>query len=924
MIDEGRRRVAGDATDQWAEVLVALRGLDRIPLRRIVTAVLRDVAPVLRDSSPDLVAADPLRGWHRLSQAMTPGQEQPLDAFVAAFRFVEAFPAAGIASFMGGPRDAGSAPAERPWDGTIDWDDRAAGAVDMLLALLPEDDDDSGALALLVLAFCYVECIVFWEYTTDHDPLRSLLVVIRDRADARAAAEPPGEVRRLLGGVALATVALGHQFDVENGWGCGCPVKVTSTAGQAVDALGEAQRRLRTGGDAPDAAVFTARRPCLRGATAGIADVLAESIDDPHRYFTLLRDHVGPAAAAFSENLFDRADDATVRAQLRAARDEVRRLAGPQAGEDGAGPQIMGVFRSEARAQGRALDGMLSVVGGDGDDRDGDRGGGEATAQPTVVVDRAEIHYLYPFGLPIDDAGEDDVKRKLVEHFRGVAEPAIRIRPELAGCRVTVEDALQTEALAQASGVIEPGSGGRAGARLVFADDHLVLESSAGVRYGGLDVEVILGSLSNHLVRIAVTTETPVAWCSAGADHPRAEACSGAFTPIPSQWTPHELDGFMHRGGMDFGPERLYFVPNDAPLPHSPAPDRPTWTSIIELAATIVSDLHSTLAHDPDHGDAAPDGRHGAEDWSSQLRRQAHVLTVVADASSVLAGGREPIATPADLAACHGAGPLLTTQPPFPRVLEEWTCAPPHAAGGPGDAERDVGLLGSMDSQIVCNGDTTLMFVPFSPNWQLIEDRELVMFALSLGSAYVLARDRLLASAEQAVELHTSEELTLHTRDTLEALDSRVHAAEQQLTRSISFADELLDHARGAVVIRPRRDRILLDHLSERSGVAELQAAMTSTRQTAFDRLLDLRDVAGRIAEAGRRRGEVWMTRLLLAVAVLGFIDGFWWYFDIQRDEYAWNWSLYFAASIGALALVGAVIVVVVFRAGARSRSRPG
>jgi hypothetical protein len=216
------------------------------------------------------------------------------------------------------------------------------------------------------------------------------------------------------------------------------------------------------------------------------------------------------------------------------------------------------------------------------------------------------------------------------------------------------------------------------------------------------------------------------------------------------------------------------------------------------------------------------------------------------------------------------------------------------------------------------------MFVPFSPNWQLIEDRELVMFALGLGSAYVLARERLLASAEEAVELHTSEELTLHTRDALEALASEVHAAEQQLNRAISFADELLDHARGAVVIRPRRDRILLDHLSERSGVAELQAAMTSTRQTAFDRLLDLRDVAGRIAEARRRRGEVWVTRLLLAVAVLAFIDGFWWYFDIHRDEYAWNWSLYFVASIGALALVGAVIVVVVFRAGARSRSRPG
>lgn len=866
--------VPENLTGPWADILLAQRRLDRVPLRRLVATVLRDVS---RPSAGDAGRPgddDPLQGWKRLGQAMRPGDEGRLDEHLS-------------------PGAAG-----------LDWAARAAGTVEGLLALVPVEHEDRDVLVLLVLAFCYFECIVFWEYTTDHEPMEEILALVTrratERADALAAETDPAPVRResarLLRTVAAAAVALGEQFTVEGGWLCGCAVRTTRTAGRAVDALDRAQVARRAGPVATTAPEPS--HPALRGAVAGLDRVLAESVDDARCYFDLLHRHVGPAAMTFSENLFERADDSTTLAVLRGAREAVTAAVEPGGGRD---PAIAGVFRSEARAQGRALDAMLALLG-EGEGRE---------AEPTLVVDQGEVHYLYPFGLPVDADGEDPAQA-LLEGLRAMSSPGREL--VLAGCPVTVEDVLQTELFVQASGVLEAGASSRSGAWLVFADHRLVLETSAGVRYAGLDIEVLLGPLGNHLVRVSVSTATPLRWCTADADHGEIRPCPGEWQAIPSRWTPHELDLFVRRGGTDFGDERLYFAPEGGDLAHDPPPASAGWTSIIELAARVVADLGALAA--------APGGGAGEarEVTADELRQQAHVLVVLSEAGRAIDGRTARIGTPADLAACRGAVPVLTSQPPSPRVPDEWTCAPPLA---PSLLTGSDGLVGSMDSQILCNGDTTLMFVPSSPNWQVIEDRELVMFALSLGSAYARQRRLLLVGSEQAMRLDTSEEFTAWSRQELDEMAAAVRVAEQRLTRHVGFADSLLDHARGAVVIRPRRDRALLDHVAGRSGVVDLQEAMSLSRQTAADRLADLRDVAGRVVEAQRSRGQAWVERFLLAMAVLGFIDLLWWFFDVQRDAYAWNWTAYFWAGFSALLLVGALIGVAVFRrTGSATRRR--
>jgi hypothetical protein len=605
-----------------------------------------------------------------------------------------------------------------------------------LLTHVPDDHPDRDVLVALLLTFCYLECLVFWEYSTEYGPMTAVLDVVVERAsDEAVRVAHDATLAPLLDALAEVSRSLVAQFEVEKALLCACPITLSRTARVAATSLATAQTHIdRVAGDAGhDMGEHVAM---LRGTRAGLEAVLRESISDGCHYFQLLADHVGPSARAFSDNLFLRDADDDVRAQLGRAIDEVHRLIDTVDVDDDHG-RILGVFRSEARAHGRALEAMSAILGD-----------GPATARPTLVVDQGEIHYLYPFGLPVGDSGEDFVQRALLEHLSGGAEPRVEMRPTLAGCRVTIEDALQTEGFHHAAGILD-GTAKRSGARLVFADDRLVLETAAGVQYTGLEVEVLLGPLGNHVVRVGLNSDVARGWSAEAA-------ARGMDEEIPARWTPHELHQFLHRGGIDFGDERLFFVAEDPTAATGVPPCDRSFPSIVGLAATIVKHLHDAVRHleegerqaaiargdmpatGGDLADTDPVARElDVEERGNQLRQLGHVLIVLNDASSVLDGATRHLATPRGLAACAGAEPVLTSQPPCPRVLEEWTCAPPLPEK---TADGTDGLLGSMDSQVLCNGDTTLLFAPSSPNWQILEDRELVTFAISLGTAYADGR----------------------------------------------------------------------------------------------------------------------------------------------------------------------------------------
>lgn len=929
MDERGWQKTAAARPDAWVEVLHAQRRLDRAPLRRLVKRALRAESPTLRDLDVDLVASDPLRGWRRLGDALTRDLVDPLDDYVRA---LDRHGIDALLDATGRIPPSGSA--------ALDWPARADGAVRSLIDLVPDDHPDRGALAALVLTFCYLECIVFWEHTTAPD-LATILRAVGRHAQTEVA---PGagtvddRAARLLVALERACRAVSRELEVEHAWSCACPPSVTRTADRAVEALTDAAVALER--PLSGTPVPASDDPALGTLLEGLEIVLAESITDAHLYFSLLHQHIGPAATEFAANLADRSGDLAVVDPLLVAIAAV-----DHALDESCVPHIHGVFRSEARTQRRSLAAMLEIVGG-----------ADGPAVPTLFVERGELHYLFPFGLPVDADGEDFVQKALTEHAGAGASPSVARRPRLAGCSVTIEDALQSEVFHHASVAYESGPVG-AGVRLTFADHRLVLETAAGVRLAGIDVEVLLGPLNNHVVHIVVTTDVVPRRCTAGGapahDEPTgvsapaadpqgddahgADRCGGRFERLPGGWTPHDLDQLLHRGGADFGDERLYFVDEDEAGEGDAVGDHthpnPTWASFIELAATIVNDLHREVDQFEAEQRRAPAGeREGdtrppaptpptldVDERASLLRQQSHIVVVVTAASSVLAGERRPLPTATAVAGCRGGAALFGPQPPAPRSLEEWTSAPPVVME---DLADRPGIVANMDSQIRCHGDTTLMFVPSSPNWQIIEDQDLIVFALSLGSAYQLGRERLLASSDLAARLDSPEDLAVYGRKELDELARDVRATERRLSDQIGFADKLSGHARSAAVIRPRRDRALIDHIDAASGVDEMERAMTETRGVAADRLDDLRDMIGRIAEAQHRRGQSWVERFLLTVAVLAFVDVVWFFFDIHRDFYD-GWTTYYFVVLGVLVLAAAGVAAVVFRNAPRASVDP-
>lgn len=815
----------------WMDARAATRRLDRVPLRTLVSSRLAR-------SGHATTVEFAMDRWNTFLESIGDDREPQLDGQ--------------------------SQSVEEHWHA------RAGATIDAILgplrAEVPNDD------MLLVLAFVYFECTVIWEHSAVYPPSEALLTCAAARA-LEAAARPGvrPEIRDLLLAVASASTSLRLQFAVEQAWLCGCPIstEAAATAAEAElriasSALGDAAHHLDVDGADP--------------ATFHLHAILTELVNDALTYCGLLAHHVAPAARSFVENLPTRDDDRTVRAELLAARDAIEAALNRGSG---APWQLVGVSRSEARAQARAVAGMLEVVDA-------------AHAVPTLLVQSAELQFVYPFRLP-DHGTDGQIHSALIDAFRDGGPTAART---LAGCSVTIDGLFRSESVSRAAEMTGTDPSTTPDARLVIADHQLVLETNAGERYAGFGVEVMLRRMGNHLVRVTASTDMPRTvrnphdgeWC--------AQTASG--------WTPHDLDQFLHRGGQDFGAERLAFLTRkDALAGAEFDEDLPEWGCIMDLVVHIVRELHDAV---PAPAGAAPDGpveQAPVDDIERQVRQQGHILMSVSEVSAVRAANVTAVDSVAGLECVAGADLLFSNQPPLPRALEEWTCAP--AISG-----VDQGLAGPMDSFAVCNGDTTLLFVPFSPNWQVIEDKELVLFALSLGSAYISSRQQLIRTMGSVTALDTPEELALEDRKELERRSIAVQQVEAELNRRTAFADQLIDHARSAVVIRPRRDRALLDHVIERSGVISLHDDLAATRRIANDRATELREVSGKVRDARRRRGEVLVERLLTALAVFAFIDLFWWFFDMHKEGTSEGWTDYFWGSTGLLIVVALVLTTVV------------
>lgn len=889
---------------EWERVELAWRRRDNLPLRHLV-------ASILDDGRDDLEAGGALLGWRRLSQAVFTGHSAPLEAYIESLGPAPVLVALRIDAEKGDPGDDSRIdPFEEPevWE----WAVRAAAVIDALFDAVGADalrrahgeptdiDDETSWAALAAIAvFAYFETLVFWEHSDSHEPMRGVLCALRDRvrreleSDHRPVTAVSEQARRVLRTVELLAASLPRQFDYEDGLGCSCPVTIGRAAGRAAELLRAAEAEL--GGVLPEPSGAAGRR------IAGLIELLRGDVEHTVAYFDLLAADIAPAVLAFDVNLGDRASDASVSAELARVIERTEAFELTQ--------QRRGVFATEARANRVTLEAMLDVV---------------RRGRPSLRVNDGEIVFIYPFGLPLVANGRDIVDHLLHLHFRGAARAQVGSF-RLAGCRVTIDDTPQTSNWNRIAADSDHAEDSQhldvRGVRLLFEQDVLTVRTGAGVCHDGLGIEVRLGALGNHYVRISISTSTPYHVVG-------SPPVSTATADGPPGWSPHDIDQLVRLAGEDVGPVSVRFSDRDGVNSER----RAEFSHLTELVGTVVTDL-AVVAEQLEASGGIGDRRlqrlrdrqpgHNYE-WRRQrnsefVRRHAQVLLSVADASSVGPHTTRPVAGGEDLRRLFGASVLLSAQRSYSTSLDEWARFETYAEAADWLPDAYRGVRGEM---ISCSGDTTLVLAPTAPNWQVLEDRELVEFAASLTGAYSMQRlwlgrtvDRAsLALRPSGDDLHPSETTPmavrwwrwLHGRHRSEVKEDleRAQQLDKEVTSQLRAVESLLAHAQSALVSRNQRDRDVLEKLCASNGVDELHDALRATVVAAEAQQSLIRSRCSELEEDRRFQGERLAQSLLLTLGAFAFIDLFWWAGEVWGlGRKAWLAEVAFIAFVAALVL---------------------
>jgi len=845
-------------SSQWDDLARAWRRRDNTPFRNLLSDAFRTPTA---GGLPD--ASDPLLGWRRLSQAVFTDRVAPLDAFVAD------------------RRAAGWVPRTDLDDDT--WETRACCAVDALLEHTadPSHDPEQHALEVAtVVVFTYFECLVFWEHSDEYEQLQGVLdaavatageqlteVALRASAlgDRSAVAEL---CTGIIGACRALCASMRAQFAYEQGLASSCHHRFEESARETTTQLrAVAATLVGLSGLLDDPGVRGRRRPL-----GVLLRLLVDDVDQTDAYHELLCSHVGPAVGAFDENLDDRAADAAVGARLDLAIAAARTFeASPRSGA--------GVFLSEARAHRITLEAMRESLRPD---------------RPSLLVREGEIVFVYPFGLPVLGTDGDIVRQLLRRHVEGDPRPQLQERLELAGCLAVVDDTPQTSGWIRLDDDRE-----RIGARLLFEDHKLVLETTAGERYLDLGLEVRLGALGNHYVRVSVATDTPVV---------ELDASGRTLGRVDVPWTPHVIDQFVRRAGEDTGPQEYHLSPRDGDGERG---DAEGFEYLTELVGRIVDDL---TAHALRLGGGESTHADGDTEF---VRRHAQVLSVVTHAVGVLPGSEQPVEDGAALTELFGGSVLWAPQRSFSTSLDEWAR---FADEGTSHSVEGASYRGVRGEHLVCSGDTTLLFAPTAPNWQILEDKELVEFAASLTGAYSTQRDslrRTVDRAEQALRLSDgaddAEGGWRSVVPRIKGVPSAERLVEAKALRAevsvqLHGVESLVDHARSAQVSRNQRDRAVLRQLCASNGVDELRAALDTTVAAATLQRSVIQTRCEQLEEIRRRRGQRLVQSLLAALAAFAFIDVFWWMDDewkpVGPGDPAATHGTWFLEAVGLAALL--------------------
>lgn len=841
------------ASEPWTDLERAWRRRDSVPFRNVMAHILRGVG----DDELDL--------WRDLGDAIMESRwSDPLREL----------------AHDEGIDPEGLVVDEETWTALAG---AVTGSLEDAVGRLPASSRRA-ALALLA-TFLYFEALCFWELGGVYAGILGVTASVEglhDRVEANRTVF--GRSQRIVAVARGLAHSVRAQFEADGALGCSCPFTFDRAATRVSGLLGEVVDSLHAAGpDGPVPADHDGHDPDDRlpggsdRALRALGDLLEADALHTCAYYTLLQQHVGPAARAFVDNLGERRDDETVVELLRDAIDAAAAF------ETSAVGRRLAIFATEARAQRATLTAMHDRL---------------TAGHPSLRVTEGKIVLVYPFSLPVESG--DAFVRSLV------ASAPRRVGLVVAGAPVQVDHASRSFIWIR-GGTDETLD---TGLKLVFGEHELTLETTAGLRYHDLDVEIRLNGLGNHFVRIGVSVDTRV---------------THASEPVAARWTPHELDQWARRVDSDFGAERIWFEPRGAMFGGPPEPPEPAggydaspprvYDLFTDLVADMVDDL-VRLAREShaDVADEEADDHEDGEDDEDEVRHlllstrvHAQVLAVVTGLERVDPGGSATRVTdPELLPELVGASTLLSGQRRYPTGLEEWVrvkVPPLDNLLGDDDLEGEL---------VVRNENLTLVFTAVAPNWQLIPYEEMVEFAASLAGSYTLWARWLSAAAHQHGR-------GLPAAPTKEQLDELL-ARSVRLVAHQSDVRTFLDHVRSRELLSNRRNGRLLDRLMLSGRIGELEGELDAALETvrshqehvaalvssALEHRARSEADARQGREAAQQRREFIFNGGIGVVAVLGLFELFSW-LNGERD-WTGRPGVFW---VEALLAVGAAIVAI-------------
>lgn len=721
-------------------------------------------------------------------------------------------------ALLSGDRSATTSPAPR-----------VSPVVALFAAAERASPDEAAARRALVAVYVYFAVLALWELSDDH---RALLAIVADllqatarvHDDAAALVVHDGSDPRGYDAITAAVHRLGRSLEPAFAWEtaifCSCPVGLADAA-RDVRAVVEPEVSGTTGSPG--------RIEQLRDALPPGSDRwrLAELLCTEANAmlgFALLLEVVADAGDLFVDTLEDRSRaEADARSRfpgctsvseyLQWASEEVSRFAAPLEGT---------AYASAVSPYVRSLRGMADEI-----------------RRPTLAVDEGEIVLLYPFGLPRTRVDADVLVRDLVRRDVSPGSPAGQLLDgTLLGLPVSVREVATTNTFASL------GGDALFGARLTFESHRLMLQTTAHTRIEDVDIDVRLGSLGNHYVRIACTTEHRT---YASDDSP---GLPDGVEWYAGEWTAHDIDQWVRRVGYEVGAETIWF--------ESAGGQRTkTYDRLVEVAEAIVVELQGLLE------------RPVADDEPARvndIHANAQVVIVVERASARRADGSSAVALePGDeFTSLVGHETLLMPQRGLPVTLEDWVL---YERPAPTNLLDGIGRPGDL---LAVAGDVSLLYALGSPSWATLEIQHLVEFAIS-GTGPLAAWSIVLRHtvAPALAELEHA-----HARDNLRDIRETSARVAQRLGQAWTMMDRL----QAAQLMRSHRDRALLEAFMSAAGMEALQRSFTASIDATIAQRTYLTAHAERIVEDRQKRAHRLESMLLGVVALGGLVSVFAWY----------------------------------------------